>query len=167
MHFDHFLSWLADTGFSNMIRGSLWAEPIIETVHVLTLTMFFGFTMMLDLRLMGVFLVRRPVSNVLAQINPWLFASFTVMFVSGILLFCGDPVSFWATFPFKAKMVMLLLAGLNTLIFSVTVGKRAAAWDLDPVTPTGAKFAAVISIVLWVAIIAAGRAIAYLLPPPI
>jgi len=167
MSLNHLLSWLADTSFSNTIRGSVWAEPVIETVHVLTLTMFFGFVVMLDLRLLGRFLVNRPMSQVLLHLNRYLIASYVVMVVSGVLLFCGDPVSFWTTFPFKAKMVMLVLAGLNTLAFNATVGKRTAIWDLDPVTPAGAKIAAVVSMVLWVSIIAAGRAIAYVLPPPI
>jgi hypothetical protein len=48
------------------------------------------------------------------------------------------------------------LAGINALIFQQTVYKRVAAWDLsDP--PRGAKFAGYASIVIWFAVIAAGR----------
>jgi hypothetical protein len=61
---------------------------------------------------------------------------------------------------------MLVLAGLNVLIFNATIGRRTAEWDLAVKTPAAAKIAAVISLVLWVAIVAAGRAIAYALPPP-
>jgi hypothetical protein len=63
-------------------------------------------------------------------------------------------------------MIMLVLAGLNVLIFNATIGRKVAEWDLNPTTPGAAKAAAVVSIVLWVLIIAAGRAIAYVLPPP-
>jgi hypothetical protein len=148
------------------MRDSLWAEPFVETVHVLTLTLFLGFAVLLDLRLLGVALRRRPVSEVLRQLNPWLIAGFVVMIISGVLLFCGDPVAFYSTTFFKVKMIMLVLAGINVLIFNGTIGRRTAEWDLAVKTPPAAKIAAVVSLVLWAAIVAAGRAIAYALPPP-
>ena len=148
------------------MRESLWAEPIVETIHVLTLTLFLGFAVLLDLRLLGVAMRRRRMSEVLRQLNPWLIAGFVVMIVTGMLLFSGDPISFYSTTFFKVKMIMLVLAGLNVLIFNSTIGRRTAEWDLDPKTPRGAKGAGVVSIVLWVAIVAAGRAIAYAIPPP-
>ena len=148
------------------MRESLWAEPIVETIHVLTLTLFLGFAVLLDLRLLGVAMRRRRMSEVLRQLNPWLIAGFVVMIVTGMLLFSGDPISFYSTTFFKVKMIMLVLAGLNVLIFNSTIGRRTAEWDLDPKTPRGAKVAGVVSIVLWVAIVAAGRAIAYAIPPP-
>lgn len=164
--FARFLQWLYDTHFSGVMRESLWAEPIVETIHVLTLTLFLGFAVMLDMRLLGVVLKRRRMSEVLAQFNPWLFAGFAVMIVTGVLLFCGDPISFWTTTFFKVKMIMLVLAGLNVLIFNATIGRKVAQWDMDARTPGAAKVAAIVSLTLWVLIIAAGRGIAYALPPP-
>jgi hypothetical protein len=161
-----FLQWLSETGFSVTLRESTWVEPIVETVHVLTLTLFLGFSVLLDLRLLGVILRRRRVSDVLAQLNPWLFAGFAVMIVTGVLLFCGDPVSFYSTIFFRVKMIMLVLAGLNVLVFNWTVGRRVVEWDQGVRPPMGAKVAAILSLVLWAAIIAAGRGIAYALPPP-
>jgi len=168
MWLSNFLQWLADTQFSTTMRESVWAEPIVETIHVLTLTLFLGFAVLLDLRLLGVCLTRRRVSEVLAQFNPWLFGGFAVMIVTGVLLFCGDPVSFYNTKPpfFIIKMVMLVLAGLNVIVFNLTLGRKVAEWDAESKTPPGAKVAGVVSIVLWVLIVAAGRAIAYVLPPP-
>ncbi len=163
-----FLEWLSNTQFSIFMRESTWAEPIVESIHVLTLTLFLGFAVMLDMRLLGVVMKRRRMSEVLAQFNPWLFGGFTTMIVTGALLFSADPVTFYYTHPpfFKIKMIMLVLAGLNVLIFNATIGRKVAEWDLNPSTPGAAKAAAVVSIALWVLIIAAGRAIAYVLPPP-
>jgi hypothetical protein len=166
MWFSNFLQWLSNTPFSTTMRESLWAEPIVETIHVLTLTMFLGFAVLLDLRLLGIIMKRKRVSQVLAQFNPWLFAGFAVMIITGLLLFSGDPVSFYATTFFKVKMVLLVLAGVNVLIFNATIGRKTAEWDLQPSTPRGAKVAAVVSLTLWILIVAAGRAIAYALPPP-
>ena len=161
-----FLQWLYNTPFSITMRESLWAEPIVETIHVLTLTLFLGFAVLLDMRLMGVAMKRRRMSEVLGQLTPWLFGGFAVMIVTGVLLFCADPIAFYSTTVFKVKMIMLVLAGLNVLIFNATVGRKIAEWDLSPTTPGGAKLAAVVSLVLWVFIISAGRWIAYALPPP-
>ncbi len=166
MFLANFLQWLHDTQFSITMRESLYAEPIVETLHVLTLTLFLGFAVLLDLRLLGVVMRRRRMSEVLRQLNPWLIAGFVVMIVTGVLLFSGDPISFYSTAFFKVKMIMLVLAGVNVLIFNSTIGRRTAEWDLDANTPRAAKIAGIVSMVLWVAIVAAGRAIAYALPPP-
>ena len=166
MSLARFLQWLYETGFSATLRESKWAEPIFESVHVLTLTLFLGFSVLLDMRLLGVLLRRRRVSEVLEQLNPWLFAGFTVMIVTGALLFAGDPVAFYSTIFFRVKMIMLLLAGINVLVFNWTVGRRVEEWDRVANTPVGAKVAAILSLVLWAGIIAAGRGIAYALPPP-
>ncbi len=161
-----FLQWLNDTTFSITMRDSTWAEPVVETIHVLTLTLFLGFTVLLDLRLLGVSMRRRRASEVMAQLNPCLMVGFLVMIVTGVLLFCGDPVAFYNSIFFKVKMLMLSLAGLNVWLFNATVGRKMAEWDIDSEMPSSAKAAAVVSLVLWVAIVAAGRAIAYSLPPP-
>lgn len=166
MSLARFLQWLYGTGFSTTLRESKWAEPIFESVHVLTLTLFLGFSVLLDMRLLGVLLQRRRVSEVLAQLNPWLFAGFTVMIVTGVFLFAGDPVAFYSTIFFRVKMIMLLLAGINVLVFNWTVGRRVEEWDQGASAPLGAKVAAILSLVLWAGIIAAGRGIAYVLPPP-
>ena len=166
MSFVNFLQWLHDTGFSITLRESTWAEPVIETIHVLTLTLFLGFAVLLDLRFLGVGLRRRPVSEVLRRLNPWLAGGFGVMAASGTLLFCGDPVAFYSTIFLKAKIILLALAGLNVVVFQATVGRRVHEWDAAARTPRGAKLVAVVSLVLWALIVAAGRAIAYALPPP-
>jgi hypothetical protein len=166
MLFAQFLHWLAGTSFSTGLRETIWAEPLVESMHVLTLTLFFGFSVLLDMRLLGLVLRRIPVSEVLAKLNPWLFVGFAVMIATGVLLFCGDPVSFYATIFFKVKMILLALACVNVLVFNWTVGRRVADWDRNLNIPAGAKVAAVLSLVLWIGIIAAGRAIAYVLPPP-
>lgn len=160
------LTWLHDTAFGTLIRESTWGEPLLETIHVLTLTVFLGFVILLDLRLLDLALRRTPVSTVFKQLNPWLFGSFGVMIVTGVSLFSGDPVLFYETIFFKLKMVMLLAAALNVVAFNFTVGRSLAQWDALPATPRGAKVIAMASLILWVSVVACGRGIAYVLPPP-
>ena len=160
------LVWLHDTSFGTVIRESTWAEPIIETVHVLTLTVFLGFVILLDLRLLDLALRQTPVSRVLKQLNPFLFASFGVMLVTGVSLFAGDPVLFYGTIFFKLKMLMLLAAALNVVVFNFTLRRSLPLWDTLTRTPRGAKLTGIVSLVLWISVVACGRGIAYVLPPP-
>jgi hypothetical protein len=166
MILDSALVWLHDTSFGTVIRESVWAEPIIETIHVLTLGVFLGFVILLDLRLLDLTLRRTPVSMVFRHLNPWLFSSFGVMLVTGVSLFAGDPVLFYGTIFFKLKMLMLLAAALNVVIFSLTTGRTMMQWDVLPATPRGARITGILSLVLWIAVVACGRGIAYVLPPP-
>ena len=166
MSFDHWLHWLSDTQFSTFMRESVWAEPLLETIHVLTLAVFLGFTLLLDLRMLDIVLRGKRLARLFEQMNPGLFGGFAVMIVTGVLLFTADPVSFWATIFFKLKMIMLALACVNVLVFNFTLGKRLGEWDGAPATPTGVKLTGLISMLLWVSIVAAGRGIAYALPPP-
>lgn len=166
MSFDHFLHWLDATQFSAVMRESVWAEPIVETIHVLTLTLFLGFVLLLDLRLLDLVLRRKRVSEMFEQFNPWLFRGFAVMLITGLLLFSADPVNFYSTLFFKLKMIMLVLAGLNVALYHATIGRQIAEWDHAAATPWKVKLAGGVSLLLWVAIVACGRGIAYALPPP-
>jgi hypothetical protein len=161
-----FLQWLEQTRFSTFLRESTLGEPIVESTHVLTLTLFLGFAVLLDLRLLGLCLMRRRMSEVLAQFNPYLAGGFAIMVITGTLLFVSDPVTFYPNTFLRVKMLMLILAGLNVLIFNTTIGRKVDEWDEAARTPRGAKIAGIVSLVLWAAIIAAGRAIAYTVPPP-
>ena len=58
-------------------------------------------------------------------------------------------------------MLFLLLAGVNVLIFHLTVYRNVDAWDHAPVTPLRARIAGGLSLALWFGLIAAGRAIGY------
>ncbi len=166
MMLDSALVWLHDTSFGTVIRESVWAEPIVETIHVLTLGVFLGFVILLDLRLLDLALRRMSVSTVFRALNPWLFGSFGIMLVTGISLFAGDPVLFYGTIFFKLKMLMLLAAALNVVVFNLTIGRTLMQWDVLPATPRAAKFTGFLSLVLWIAVVVCGRGIAYVLPPP-
>jgi len=156
-----FCQWLEKTSWSIALHESLWVYPIVESVHVLTLCLFVGVAVMLDLRLLGVTLRRVPMSQLFPQLQPWLVAGFALMVVSGGLLFYAIPVRTYLNIFFRIKVVLLLLAGLNAWIFHRRVYRRVAEWDLDERPPKGARRAAWVSLALWACIITAGRMIAY------
>lgn len=153
--------WLEKTPWSIALHESIWAYPLVESVHVLTLCLFLGTAVMLDLRLLGVLLRRVPVSEAAEQLFRWMVAGFVLMVISGALLFYAIPVRTYLNIFFRIKVAMLVLAGLNAWIFHRTVYRRVADWDLDPVTPRPARIAGGLSLALWAAIVVAGRMIAY------
>ena len=153
--------WLGNTPWSIALHESRYAFLVVLTVHVLTLTVFVGTAVMIDLRLLGMTMTRVPVSQVMTRLLPWAGGGFLVMLASGALLFYSAPLMRYENVFFRLKMAALALALVNAWLFHRTVYRRIAAWDLDPVPPRAARMAAGLSLVLWAVIITAGRMMAY------
>ncbi|HUR32627.1 MAG TPA: DUF6644 family protein [Vicinamibacterales bacterium] len=156
-----FCEWLANTPGSIALHESLFMYPLIESVHVLTLCLFVGMTLILDLRLTGLALRKVPVSDVVERLQPWMLVGFAVMAVSGVLLFYAIPVRSYQNIFFRVKAVFLVLAGVNALLFHTGVFRRVASWGRDGRPPSRARLAGVVSLVLWTGVIVTGRMIAY------
>jgi len=156
-----FCEWLDATAGSTALHESMYMYPIVESTHVLALMLFVGFAIVLDLRLLGLILRGVPVSQVAGRLLPWTIAGFVVMTVTGLLLFYAIPVRTYQSIFFRAKVIFLILAGLNVWYFHTRVYTRIAEWDRDIITPTAARRAGLASLVLWAGIIVAGRMIAY------
>ena len=156
-----FCHWLAETKWSIALHESLYMYPLVESVHVLTLCLFVGMSVMLDLRLLGVALRRVPVAEVTDRVVPWMVAGFVIMVVTGLLLFYAIPVRSYQNVFFRIKVIALVLAGANAWIFHSGVHKRVAEWGLGRTPPRKARVAGALSLVLWAVIIVCGRMIAY------
>jgi hypothetical protein len=156
-----FFSRMADSSWSVGLHESRYAYDLIESVHVWALCLFFGLAVMFDMRLLGWTMRRVPVSEVARRLLPWTAVGFVVMVISGTLLFSAIPLRSYQNIFFRAKMIMLMLAGVNVWIFHSGVYQRVATWDANSVTPRAARVAGALSLVLWVAIVLSGRMIAY------
>jgi hypothetical protein len=156
-----FFRRLGESSWSTGLHESRYAYDFIESIHVWTLCLFFGLAVMFDLRLLGWTMRSVPVSEVSRRLLPWTLAGFIVMVISGSLLFYAIPLRSYQSIFFRAKMFMLLLAGLNVWIFHSGPYRRVATWDQDKVPPKAARLAGAVSLVLWVCIVLSGRMIAY------
>ena len=156
-----FCEWLAGTSGSIALHESAYGYPIVESIHVWALCVFLGMTVTFDLRLLGLTLRSVPVSEVARRLLPWTVAGFVVMVISGVLLFYAIPVRSYQNIFFRVKVVFLVLAGLNALMFHTGVFKTVSSWAKDAEPPSRAKLAGVASLVLWAGIIVTGRMIAY------
>ena len=156
-----FCEWLAATPGSIALHESRYLYLIVLSVHVLTLCIFVGTAAMIDLRLLGLTMPTVRVSEVVTRLLPWTAAGFLVMIVSGALLFYAAPLLRYQNIFFRAKMVTLVLAGVNVWVFHNTVYRRVAEWDLDPVPPRPARIVGGLALVLWAVLITLGRLIPY------
>ena len=152
---------IEQTTISSIVRES--AFPYVEGAHVIGLSLSVGTVMWFDLRLLGVGMRTRPVSELFQDLKPWMFAGFAIMFLTGGLLFSAHATKAYASGYFRAKLALLMLAGINTAIYHLTVDRRASEWGKAPVPPLQARVTGLLSLVLWFSVIAVGRLFAYYL----
>jgi hypothetical protein len=162
MHLVNLFQWLNDSPLSVWLREGNWPFPIVETVHILGLSVSVGTIMWIDLRLLGLVTTRYRVSELVGQLEPWAIRGFGVMFISGLLLFIAEPMKCYSTISFRLKAIMLVLTALNVWYFHAKVYPSVAEWDDAAVLPWGPKIVGFASLVLWFGIIIAGRWTAYL-----
>lgn len=156
-----FLQWLAGTEPSIALRESLYMWPFVESVHVLTLALFAGTAIMLDLRLLGLALRPVPVGVLTSRMLPWTRGGFAAMVLTGMLLFYANPAHYYQNVFFRIKVVLLAVVAINIWLFHSRVHRRVSEWNRDPVTPRAARIAAIVSLASWASIVVAGRLIAY------
>lgn len=157
----HICQVIYDSQIGTTIRESENLFSIIESVHVLSITLLVGTIALLDLRMLGAVLREVPVTRIARAVFPLTWSGFVVMFVSGLLLFWAEAAKNYSNPAFRIKIILLLLVGLNPLLFHTTVYRRVQEWEMARVSPWRARAAAVVSLTLWGGIIVAGRAIAY------
>jgi len=150
---------LEDTRVGEIVRES--AFPYVEGVHVLGLALSVGTVVWFDLRLVGAAMRSRSVSGVFRDLKGWMIGGFCLMFLSGALLFTAHASKAYASGYFRAKMALIVLAGLNTAVYHLTIDRRRAEWSNAPIPPWAARAAGLLSLVLWFSVIAAGRIFAY------
>jgi hypothetical protein len=155
------VEWLGNTPWSVALHESRYAFLVVLAVHVLTLSVFVGTAVMIDLRLLGAALVRVPASQVIERLLPWSGLGLLVMLASGALLFYAAPLARYQNVFFRLKMAALVLALANAWFFHRTAYRRVADWDLDPVPPRPVRIAGALSLFLWAVIITFGRMMAY------
>ncbi|MDE0074508.1 MAG: hypothetical protein OXR82_11820 [Gammaproteobacteria bacterium] len=158
---ERFLGWLGETSWSVALLESLYVWPLVESTHVLTLGLFVGTTVMMDLRLTGIAFRNVPVTAFTGRLLPWTRIGFAIMTMTGLLLFYSQPLRYYHNIFFRAKVVVLMLAGANAAIFHTGVHRSAGDWDEDETPPRSARIAGAVSLTAWAVVVIAGRLIAY------
>jgi hypothetical protein len=156
-----FLASLEASGLAARIRNSLYLFPLIESSHVIGLTMVFGTIAIIDLRLLGLASARRPYTRVASDILKWTWAAFALTVTTGLLMFITNAGVYYHNFYFRSKMAMLALAGINVVIFELTAARSVHRWDKDAAAPLVGRTVAAVSLVIWISVIFLGRWIGF------
>lgn len=154
-------AWLEALPFAQAISESDTLFPTIETVHVLALTLVVGSIAMLDLRLLGVSTRNMGVMQLSDETLPWTWGAFVVAAISGSLMFVSHATKYYDNLPFRIKMVLLVLAGINMAFFHVGAWRAVHSWNLSFPTPIAVRAAAGLSLLFWIGVVIAGRWIGF------
>ena len=143
------------------MRENLWLYPAVEVVHIVGFVILVGAVVMFDLRVLG---ISKGISvRALARhLLPWSVAALVLIVPSGLAMFSAHASDFISNRAFQVKMGLLLVAGINAAIFHTGPYTTVAQWDTNAVAPGGARVSVALSILVWIAIIACGRLLAYL-----
>jgi hypothetical protein len=150
-----------DSAVAQWMRHSLKAMPIVEATHVLAVALVFGTVLVVDLRLLGIPDSRRPFTTVSREMLRMTWCAFLVALITGALMFAPNALTYYDNTAFRLKLLALAGAGINMAIFELLTIRSVAGWNQDSRPPPAARTAALLSIVLWIAVIFLGRWIGF------
>src|ERR1041385_4669319 len=150
-----FFLGLQNSAFSAWVVGSdsIWAYPMILTMHTLGLGIVVGSAAVLDLRLLGVG-PGIPVAE-MRRVFPLFWLGFYINFGRGLMLFISEAADKAAQPVFLVKLALVIIGVI------VTSRLRHVAFDA-PAPPVRARTLAKVSLFVWAGAIVAGRLMAYL-----
>jgi hypothetical protein len=154
MSLDSVLNWLETSALARAMASSVWAYPIVETLHMCAIVMVVGTAAIVDFRLIGWRLRSMPVAELATQLAPWTHAGIIGILMTGPLLFVTDPDRYVGNFYFRLKMTCLAL----TILFDFFVGRRLRASG-NTAGEFEQKFVGGISLLLWAGVVTGGRGI--------
>jgi hypothetical protein len=153
------LEWLKHTLVGEFVRGSSWAFPALQSLHFIGMTLLIGVVGAIDLRVLG--LARGLPIHPLHRLLPVAFIGFGLNLATGLMFFACDPYVYAFNSSFRLKMFLILLAGLNALWFRLGVFLDVEKWGPDIEASRLAKVISGLSLSIWIAVIFAGRYIAF------
>lgn len=150
-----YFEWCGNTWLGTTVRDTVWAFPLIETFHLLALAILLGTVLIVNLRVFGIGRRYLPPADIARQLEPWMLVSLAVLIGSGIPMAFSEPMKCFESYSFPIKMGLIVIG----IASQFTIQRR---WVMAPNTTTRkAKIAAVLSILIWTAVGAAGKGIPY------
>ena len=157
---DAVMDWMVTTPINMLVIGYAWSWPTLESLHFLALCTLMGSLLVMDLRLIG-FQRMIPLQAV-HSLMPLAIVSFAINFITGVGFLFGDPYTYAANYAFWVKMSLIVLAGLNFLVYFTKVEPKIIHLGANEPTPPLAKAVGVLSLVFWFGVLSYGRLLPYL-----
>jgi hypothetical protein len=153
--------WLSQAPQSAVMRESVWAFPMALVNHLVGLVLLVGMRLPLDLRLMGWAFGGMRVSQLAKRTAPLALVGGIVTVISGMALYAADPARMSSNPMFLFKIAALAAALVNAWIFHAVLVRRVGDWDNSARLPAIVQASGYTSVLLWTALIVAGRLIAF------
>ena len=134
---------------SNPLNNNEWSFPLAECFHIAAFAMSVGTIAIVDLRLLGFGMVNQKPSQLLRDTTLWTLVGLVITISAGLVIFTTDPLRYYYNFAFRFKVVCLLAA----IVYNYTVHRKFAGSDR---TGPAAWLVAIVSVVLWGAVVFAG-----------
>jgi hypothetical protein len=147
--------------FLTALRESALVYPIVMTTHLACIAVFGGMILMTDLRLLGIAMTDRTVTEVVNQFRIWKRVGFCLMVTMGALLASCEAVKYSGNPFFWAKMFFLIMVAVHAIVFRPMVYNNTAEIDRAPSLPGRAKAAGALSLLVWLGVLSMGRLIGY------
>ena len=152
--------WMTSTWINGLVIGYAWSWPTLESLHFLGLCLLIGALLIMDLRLIG-FNRIIPLQAV-HSLMPVAIVAFAINLITGMAFLFGDPYTYFANWAFWAKMSLIVLAGLNFVVYFTKVEPRILKLGPNEPTPAMAKTVGVLSLLFWFGVLSYGRLMPYL-----
>ena len=156
-----FAEAIGATWVSVALHESFYMYGWIESLHVITLMVSLGMLIVIDLRMLGLWLKDVPASKIAERLDRPMLIGFSIMVVTGVLLYVGIPIRTTQSLWFRIKVILLVAAFINAWLFRKHMQASVGTWDAAPVPPRRTRIAAALSLTLWASVVACGRFIAY------
>ena len=157
----NFLELVQATPGSVALRESDLGYALLLSTHVASLCLFAGLIIMMDLRLAGIGNLLTPISQIQKRLFPWQMVGFSLSAMTGLAMIFAQPMKYYGKVFFWGKFALMILAGLNAILFHLTTYRYVGAWDDNVVPPLTARLAGYVSLALWAGVIVFGRLTAY------
>src|SRR5215510_6936940 len=151
------MEWLQATPLAVFIHKTPWAFTTIALVHVFAISLVVCSIAIVDLRLLGLTSTKRPFTELARGVLRWTWAAFVIAVIAGSLLFISQATEYFVNTTFWIKMCVIVLAGINMLIFELITVRGVEKWDLAAAPPLAARLAGAISLVCWALVVVLGR----------
>ncbi len=155
-------SWIANSAANDLALALLGnvpgSPPILQTLHLLSIVAIMASALMIDLRILGLALPSQEIHEMAQRLRFWAVAGVLGVFSSGIWFVLARPNRYFTNPVFQIKFALLLPALLCSYwIFRTALRKP----NFYLIHFWRAKLLAMTSLLLWIAVVLAGRWIAY------
>ena len=140
-----FFVWMQESSFSQFMLDTTWSQPIVQLMHLVALSVFAGSVLIVDLRLLGVGVVKTPLAKVADEATPWMVWALVALLITGTPSLMSLAMKQYFSPFFWWKMELVLLG----IILTFTFRRWLIRTDEAQIGPVWPRMAGIMSISIW------------------